>query len=709
MAWTPISNAVIQYAKDAAGTSASGYYLKFYASGTSTPFSMASASDGSGLLAKCQLNSLGYPINGSGDVFIPHVDQDYRIVLYPTSADADANTFANAVFDVDGVKQQIINTSDTFVKVLDLSATSSSVAIAGYEAAILKPFDTVGDMLSGITSAHNGKRVYWLGYHSASDGGDGWGIVRTGTHTDDGGRILSAGASLYVEQNLNGDKISVKKFGAKGDNDQTTQSVSYTSDSISITTQTTDGERINKLIRYLRSLGKGHIFFPSGTYRIYSYLEQLDFPCTIEGESPDITIIKSCDASPTNANGFGIFVSNPTTNTGTTVFKDLTLDGNIDVRANPTLEWRCHNLAILRQSRIVLENVRSINGALDCLYIAHENDNLNCTLKATNCEFRRSWRNSVSCVAGWYQTFTNCVFAEGGYGNLGHAPKSCLDIEPNIASMPIENLLFSNCLFIDAKSYLVVCSRGQGKFSNCNFVTSEGEATGLTGPYVSYTANGQYEFTGCKFRGDSTYAQQRVRVDGNGETSKWLNTSYTKFSDCEFEYCGMQNGGERLDMSDCSFTNSLYPVVMEGLGVFSYHKININNVTLTNVIDKGGLGWQLSSFLLKTSIKGPVLIDGLRCEIDTNLLSKLPSFTITGGQQFGIKLQLTNLQTDAYAIVKNCYSAGYYRKLPTFTGDTLSPSNFSDWSGTIPADTSGQSTGAATAYYHSNLQYGDFA
>lgn len=116
MAFTPISNTVPQYSKDAAGTSASGYYLKFYADGTTTPISMATDSTGGTTLAKCQLNTLGYPINGSGDVFIPHIDQTYKLALYTNATDADNDTTANATWIIDNLEQQIVTSSNELVK-----------------------------------------------------------------------------------------------------------------------------------------------------------------------------------------------------------------------------------------------------------------------------------------------------------------------------------------------------------------------------------------------------------------------------------------------------------------------------------------------------------------------------------------------------------------------------------------------------------------
>lgn len=101
MAWQPVAGLVPQYQK-ANGDLASGYYLKFYANGTSTAINMATDNTGGTELAKCQVNSAGYPITASSAIFIPHIDQLYKISLFPTSADADANT--NAEWTVDNLE-----------------------------------------------------------------------------------------------------------------------------------------------------------------------------------------------------------------------------------------------------------------------------------------------------------------------------------------------------------------------------------------------------------------------------------------------------------------------------------------------------------------------------------------------------------------------------------------------------------------------------
>lgn len=121
--WSPVAGQVLNYVRTAADSSgpASGYVLKFYDT-TNVAISMASASDGSGLLGSCTIDSSGYPLNGSGARFIPFVDQDYRPALYTNQTDADADTIANADWFPGTVLLAFIG---------DLSASSGS-SLVGY-------------------------------------------------------------------------------------------------------------------------------------------------------------------------------------------------------------------------------------------------------------------------------------------------------------------------------------------------------------------------------------------------------------------------------------------------------------------------------------------------------------------------------------------------------------------------------------------------
>lgn len=95
-------------------------------------------------------------------------------------------------------------------------------------------FASVSDMVSGvvnggdsidITSVSEGTKVSWMGYYERSDGGSNWGRVRFGAHVEDGGSIFSIDANTYIQANHGNVRINIKKFGAKGDGVDDTQSI----------------------------------------------------------------------------------------------------------------------------------------------------------------------------------------------------------------------------------------------------------------------------------------------------------------------------------------------------------------------------------------------------------------------------------------------------------------------------------------------------
>lgn len=125
--FTAISGSVPQYST-AANELASGYYLKFYKARTIIPLSVATDSSGDMLLAKVKLNDRGLPISNPLDnetIFIPYISEAYRIVLYKTEADADANDTADAVFNVDGLIPGIAPLADA----ADISLRGSTLAV----------------------------------------------------------------------------------------------------------------------------------------------------------------------------------------------------------------------------------------------------------------------------------------------------------------------------------------------------------------------------------------------------------------------------------------------------------------------------------------------------------------------------------------------------------------------------------------------------
>jgi len=102
MAYNPISGFTLQVITST-GQVASDYYLKLYEANTTTPLSMATDSSGTTLLTKAKIGDKGMPVSNPLDnstVFIPHVNASYRLVIYTSEADADANNTAEAYVNV---------------------------------------------------------------------------------------------------------------------------------------------------------------------------------------------------------------------------------------------------------------------------------------------------------------------------------------------------------------------------------------------------------------------------------------------------------------------------------------------------------------------------------------------------------------------------------------------------------------------------------
>ncbi|MBO2589316.1 hypothetical protein [Shewanella algae] len=66
----------------------------------------------------------------------------------------------------------------------------------------LGSFFTIDSISSlSIVPKIEGQKVFWLGYYSAFDGGSNFGIVKKGSHVDDGGSIFSLDTDTYIEAN----------------------------------------------------------------------------------------------------------------------------------------------------------------------------------------------------------------------------------------------------------------------------------------------------------------------------------------------------------------------------------------------------------------------------------------------------------------------------------------------------------------------------
>jgi len=225
MSFSPIAGTALQYMQDS--VSANDHYIKFYASGTTTPISMATDNTGGTLLAKAQFNSQGYAINGSNAEFIPHIDQKYKIVFYPNATDADNNTFANAVFNID--------LQEPFATLSDAAFPKNFVTLA---LAVADTSLVVGDALN-------------IAERTTGNGGGGMAdVVLSSSVTEDTfGIIQCTGVATLSIVIRNEGFIDVKRWGATGDGSTDDQ-----------------GAIVAAIASFTTNRG-GAIYFPIGAYK----------------------------------------------------------------------------------------------------------------------------------------------------------------------------------------------------------------------------------------------------------------------------------------------------------------------------------------------------------------------------------------------------------------------------------------------------------
>jgi hypothetical protein len=490
--------------------------------------------------------------------------------------------------------------------------------------------------------------------------------------------------------------VSVKDFGAVGDDNQNLTATNYTVNAVTITQQTDDAIAINKAIVYLRSIGGGALYFPRGTYRIYGYLETIDFPVHIFGDGIDSTILKNCDASPTNTNGYGILFVNPASLSAITV-EHMTLDGNATVRAQPTFEIRAYPIAFYGQVNGRVNCIKSINSPIDCFYTGYANSVTN-SMQVTNCVFSNSYRNTVSNVSGWNQQYTNCIIEGGGTVYTGTNPKYCIDIEPDSALSTIKNITYTNCLIQNAVNVLAGgIWAGNVLFNGCTF------NDGAAGPfYMAWFRGGEFTLNNCLF--DHSGYNGVINLD-NPTTGEFANSQFVSMTGCVCQGVGVRGYQSHMIFQSNTFTNSKQAFILRGTG--TPQNIIVRNLNLINVFDIENFGsGRYSSFQITSEADGYIDIDGLQIRIEPAML---PGSGFTTGVAYGIYLDPTLANVEAK--VSNVQIAGFYQKYPIATSQALNPSFFRDWGspGLPPANTAGQTAGPGSIYYANCTMYGNSA
>jgi hypothetical protein len=239
MSYNPISGFALQTIKTN-GQTAEGYYLKFYIANTTTPLSMAIDNTGGTLLVKAKLNPNGMPISNPLDNttdFIPHMSQNYRLVIYTNETDADNNTTASAFVNIAEVQVNIFGAA-TFE---DLANKFGTVALmnASTDTNIIKDGNTI--FTQGYTTAGDGGGATYLVKTTAQASTDGDVIDGFGNHTS------GVAGLVLIYQKING-QVNVRAYGARGNN------------------STDDTASVQAALDGLKPSDGGALYFPIGKY-----------------------------------------------------------------------------------------------------------------------------------------------------------------------------------------------------------------------------------------------------------------------------------------------------------------------------------------------------------------------------------------------------------------------------------------------------------
>lgn len=191
MARAPVTGLLSQYAKNAGGAAAAGYWLKFYTVNTTTQKSIFTAITAGSTLSKCTLNSRGEPISNQADddsTFIPYVDGDYDAYLYETEADADVNnTIASAFLG----RHETLPESLSDVALLQFATVNSLISSTS-----LNYFETID------WADYTGRNVTTVVNNTTSKaGGARYTIKTVAQAASDGDVIDGAGAPNYYGAN----------------------------------------------------------------------------------------------------------------------------------------------------------------------------------------------------------------------------------------------------------------------------------------------------------------------------------------------------------------------------------------------------------------------------------------------------------------------------------------------------------------------------
>lgn len=118
MSYSPIAKIAPQY------ENYTGWWLKCFEQGTTSPIPMSLDAAGSTTVAKLQIDNSGFLNTTGGARVIPYLDEPYDAWLIPTEAEADADDVGNGVIVADNISSSDPNVSQNKI---DIATNASGI------------------------------------------------------------------------------------------------------------------------------------------------------------------------------------------------------------------------------------------------------------------------------------------------------------------------------------------------------------------------------------------------------------------------------------------------------------------------------------------------------------------------------------------------------------------------------------------------------
>lgn len=427
MAFAPIALTIPQY------EDYPNYWLKAYDQGTVTPLAMATDATGGTTLAKAELDATGFPITAGSVRFIPFIDGDYDLWLFPTAAEADANDTTNAIQFADNLNT--INTTITAISTasyaagggtVDIITATMSPAITAYTNGLQLNIRAAG----ANTIATPTININALGAKT---------ITMIGNEPLEPGSIAQAGHEMILRYNSTNDVFELLNPAlspsATGETGVLNHAFAHNNVlrfiPTSLHTAIRAATNVTNLATYIQNaidsvVTQGEIFFPRGTYLTTDITLPTAIEISLIGEGGSILLADTGTVAI-------LTIPKDFTRDGHHSFRDLLFDGNSVTNVTGILSGEGAAGTALYISMYNLF-VRNCEVGID-LFTSQEHSlySVTCFSNTVGLKLRQHATSGGGNANGFY----HCSFQQNTVGLFYDA----------VSVFPMQNNEFHNCIF----------------------------------------------------------------------------------------------------------------------------------------------------------------------------------------------------------------------------------------------------------------------